>query len=210
MLKIGLTGGIASGKSTVAREFLRLGVPVMDADTIARSLTLPGTEGLERLVRELGPDILDAAGGLDRPRLRQRLFTNAGLRRRVEALLHPLILGEMRRALGRMQAPYAVAVIPLLAEVPAARSLVDRVLVVDAPEDLQLRRLMSRDGESEAAARRILAAQANRVERAALQDDMLVNTGSRRDLRSAVQRLHSFYLELAANPEQPHPGLRLP
>ena len=210
MLKIGLTGGIASGKSRVEREFAALGVPVADADALGRELTAPGGRGLGALVDALGPDILGTDGGLDRGRLRQRLFSDLELRLKVERLLHPLILKRLKAELEASRAPYALAVVPLLTEVPAARALVDRVLLVDCSEALQLSRLMSRDHVSEAAARSILAAQASRAERLKAADDILLNEGDTGVLREYVARLHGFYLELAIEGAPRRPGLRLP
>jgi len=211
MLAVGLTGGIASGKSLVEREFAALGVPVADADALSRSLTGPGGAGLEALVGSLGPDILGADGGLDRARLRQRLFDDPELRLRVERLLHPLILQGLKARLAASKAaPYALAVIPLLVEVPAARVLVDRVLLVDCSETLQLSRLMSRDHLDEASARSMIAAQATRAERLRAADDILLNEGDPGMLREYVVRLHGFYLELAAQGAPRRPGLRLP
>lgn len=193
-----LTGGIASGKSTVARAFARLGVPVIDADLIARELTEPGQAGMERLVRHLGADVLDAAGQLDRRRLRERLFAEPGLRGEVEALLHPLILAEIERRSAASDAPYVLIEVPLLAET-GGRVPGDRVLVVDCPEQEQIARLMERDGETEAGARRALAAQASRQARLALADDVLENpNGARAELADRVARLHERYLRLAA------------
>lgn len=211
MLKVGLTGGVASGKSSVAAEFARLGIPIADADVIARELTAPGQVGLVTLQGILGTGILDAAGALERGRLRQRLFADAGLRKQVEAALHPLILAELTRQLNNTEAAYCVAVVPLLVETPDARALVDRVLVVDCSEPRQLARLMSRDGESEAGARAMLAAQASRSQRLAAGDDILVNDedGLAR-LQAAALRLHAFYLELAAQRDYRRAGLRLP
>ena len=145
MLKVGLTGGIASGKSALAAEFTRLGVPVVDADTLSRELTAPGSPALTQLTALLGGPCLDSRGRLDRARLRRQLFGDANLRARVEALLHPLVIQRLRQALASCHASYAIAVIPLLVENPQARTLVDRVLVVDCPEPVQLARLMSRD-----------------------------------------------------------------
>lgn len=210
MLKIGLTGGIASGKSRVEREFATLGAPVADADAIGRDLAVKGGEGLKALVETLGPGILDADGSLDRRRLRERLFADPTLRRQVEGLLHPLILGRLKARLDGFHAPYALAVIPLLTESPASRALVDRVLVVDCSEELQLRRLMSRDGETESQARAILAAQADRTTRLKAADDILLNEGDEATLRHHVSHLHKFYLELAAAGDPRRPGLRLP
>lgn len=210
MLKVGLTGGIASGKSLVEREFAALGVPVVDADVLSRELTAPGTGGLEALVASLGSGILGADGGLDRARLRQRLFADPELRVRVERLLHPLVVQGLKARLEAAQGPYAVAVIPLLVEVPAARVLVDRVLLVDCSESLQLSRLMSRDRMDESSARSIMAAQATRAERLRAADDILLNEGDTGTLREYVARLHEFYLELAVQGAPRRPGLRLP
>jgi len=210
MLKIGLTGGIASGKSRVEQEFAALGVPAADADAIAQELTTKGEAGLRALIQGLGAGILDLDGNLDRRRLRERLFADPALRRQVEDLLHPLILGRLKARLDAFQAPYALAVIPLLIESPASRALVDRVLVVDCSEDLQLRRLMSRDGETELQARAILAAQAPRATRLEAADDILLNEGDEATLRHYVSHLHKFYLELAAAGDPRRPGLRLP
>ncbi len=210
MLKVGLTGGIASGKSRVEREFAALGVPVADADVLSRQLTTAGSSGLGALVEALGQDILGAGGSLDRGRLRQRLFADPELRLKVERLLHPLILERLRSELEASRAPYAIAVIPLLTELPAARALVDRVLLVDCSEALQLTRLMSRDHVSETEARSILAAQATRAERLRAADDILLNEGDASTLREYVARLHRFYQELAAEGAPRRPGLRLP
>ncbi len=210
MLKVGLTGGIASGKSLVEREFAALGVPVADADALGRELSAPGAAGLKALVSTLGPEILGGDGGLDRARLRQRLFADPELRLRVERLLHPLILQGLQARLEASKGPYALAVIPLLVEVPAARVLVDRVLLVDCSESLQLTRLMSRDQLDEAAARSIMAAQATRAERLRAADDILLNEDDPGTLREYVARLHGFYLELAAQGAPRRPGLRLP
>jgi len=210
MLKIGLTGGIASGKSLIEREFAALDVPVADADVIGRELTAKGGEGLKALVGALGSGILDSDGNLDRRRLRERLFADPALRRQVDGLLHPLILGRLKARLDGFHAPYALAVIPLLTESPASRALVDRVLVVDCSEELQLLRLMSRDGETESQARAILDAQAPRATRLGAADDILLNEGDEATLRHYVSHLHKFYLELAAAGDPRRPGLRLP
>lgn len=210
MLKVGLTGGIASGKSRVAAGFARHGVPVIDADAISRGVTMPGKQGLTALVQALGRGILDAQGRLDRAALRTAIFKDPGLRVRVEALLHPLIIDGLKEALDAAQGAYVVAAIPLLVEQPATRGLVDRVLVVDSPVDLQRARLMSRDGDSESQARAILAAQAPRAARLAVADDILFNAGDLAELDAAVDRLHGFYLDLAARGDFRRRGLELP
>lgn len=210
MLKIGLTGGVASGKSTVATEFARLGIPVVDADLVARELTAPGNPGLAALCAALGNEILDPQGNLDRGRMRRRLFSDEVLRNRVETLLHPLIIKELARKLDAASGPYCIAVVPLLAESSGARALVDRVLVVDCSEQLQSTRLMSRDGENEAGARAMLAAQTDRTRRLAAGDDILVNEDGLAQLQAAVQQLHAFYLEIATQQDYRRAGLRLP
>ena len=210
MLKVGLTGGIASGKSHVASLFVRLGVHVSDADRISHALTGPGQPGLVALVGALGQDLLDAGGDLDRAVLRRRIFAEPGLRSRVEGILHPLILAALEAELAAAPGPYTLAVIPLLAESVPSQALIDRVLVVDCPEALQVARLMSRDRSSEAEARAILAAQASRDARLAVADDILLNANGLAALDAAVERLHGFYRELAARGDPGRPGLRLP
>ncbi len=210
MLKIGLTGGIASGKSAAAAAFARLGVPVVDADRLSHALSAPGQPGFQALVKALGTGILDAQGQLDRAALRQRIFAESALRQQVEILLHPLILGALAAELAAAQAPYAVAVIPLLAESPASRALVDRTLVVDSPEALRVARLMLRDGDTPEQARAILAAQAPRDVRLAAADDILLNANDLATLDAAVGSLHGFYLELAASGDFSRRGKTLP
>jgi len=195
-MRIGLTGGIASGKSLVADEFAALGVPVIDTDLLAREVVQPGHPALERVAAEFGAGVLDADGALDRARLRDIVFGDALRRRRLEALLHPAIVEEMERRVAASTAPYVVLVIPLLVETGFERQ-VDRVLVVDCPEAVQIERLMARDGENAAGARRMLAAQATRRARLAAADDVIDNAGSREAVRAAVAALHERYLRLA-------------
>ena len=210
MLKVGLTGGIGSGKSAVAEAFARRGIPVVDADRISHAITAPGQPGLAALEKALGRGILDAQGRLDRASLRRRIFADTALRQRVEATLHPLIVAALGRGLAAAAGPYAVATIPLLAEVPAIQALVDRILVVDSPEELQVSRLMSRDGDTSEEAQAILAAQASRDVRLAVADDILLNANDLAALDAAVERLHGFYRELAVQGDLGRPGLRLP
>jgi len=196
-LRIGLTGGIASGKSTVAARFSELGIPVIDADQSSRSLVAPGQPGLKAVVARFGAGVLTADGELDRRALRQLIFADPRKRRDLEAILHPLIRADMERRAAQAVGPYLILAIPLLVE-GGARDQVDRILVVDADEDLQLRRLMTRDAESAEQARAILAAQANRAARLKAADDVLLNSGTVPELRQAVDRLHQSYLRLAA------------
>jgi dephospho-CoA kinase len=195
-MRIGLTGGIASGKSLVADEFAALGVPVIDTDLLAREVVQPGHPALERIAAEFGAQVLDTDGALDRGRLRDIVFGDTPRRRRLEALLHPAIVAEMDRRAVTSTAPYVLLVIPLLVETGFERQ-VDRVLVVDCPEAVQIERLMARDGESAAGARRMLAAQAPRRARLTAADDIIDNAGTREAVRAAVAALHEQYLRLA-------------
>ncbi len=197
MLRIGLTGGIASGKSTVADLFASHGAVVLDTDRIAREVVEPGKPALAALVHALGGGILAGDGSLDRAQLRRRLFADADTRRTVEEILHPAILAELGRQSGAAAGPYQLLVIPLLVEGDRA-GLVDRVLVVDCPEERQIERLMQRDGESRESAERMLAAQATRAARLAAADDLIVNDGSAGDLARRVAELDRQYRQMAA------------
>jgi dephospho-CoA kinase len=195
-LRIGLTGGVASGKSTVSQRFGELGVPVIDADVASRKVVEPGKPGLAQVVQSFGVGILDADGKLDRRVLRDLIFKDSSLRQALDAILHPLIRAEMEHEAAQSKGPYVVMAIPLLVEGGSAGKRVDRVLVVDADEPLQLQRLQARDGSSVEQARAILASQANRAARLAAADDVLLNTGTVAELRQAVDRLHGQYLQL--------------
>jgi dephospho-CoA kinase len=196
MLRVGLTGGIASGKSTVADLFAARGAAVLDTDVIAREVVEPGSHALAALVNALGGGILDAEGRLDRAFLRDRLFADAFVRREVEGILHPAIFAELERQSQTAGGPYQVFVIPLLVEAKL-QHVVDRVLVVDCPEDVQVRRLMARDGGSRDDAARILASQATREARLAAADDVIDNGGETADLPAQVDRLDRKYRRLA-------------
>jgi dephospho-CoA kinase len=197
-LRIGLTGGIASGKSTVEQRFTELGVSVINADDSARAVVAPGRPGLAAVVERFGAGILTPQGELDRRELRSLIFSDAARRKVLEAILHPLIRADMEQRASEATGPYVVLSIPLLVE-GNSRGRWDRVLVVDADESLQLARLISRDAVSEAEACATLAAQAPRAARLAAADDVLVNSGTVADLRQAVDLLHGRYLELAAD-----------
>lgn len=196
--RVGLTGGIASGKSTVADLFAALGVPVIDTDLIARDIVAPGTPGLRALVAAFGSGIVLPDGSLDRRALRSLVFADPGRRQQLESILHPLILERMEALCTTSGGPYQLLVIPLLLE-SGLENRVDRVLVVDCSEAVQRERLMVRDGESAAAADRILAAQLDRQARLAGADDVLTNTGTQDDLRRRVLALHASYLAQATN-----------
>lgn len=196
-LRIALTGGIASGKSRVADLFSALGVPVIDTDLIARQVVEPGQPALADVVETFGPGVLGADGRLDRRKLRELIFSDTTARQRLEAILHPAIRAEMERQSSAAGGPYQILVIPLLTE-GGRRDHVDRVLVVDAPESLQVERLMNRDTVTKEQAMASLAAQATRSARLAIADDVISNSGSAEELRGKVAALHEQYLHLAA------------
>ncbi|MGA2399381.1 MAG: dephospho-CoA kinase [Steroidobacteraceae bacterium] len=198
-LRIGLTGGIASGKSTVEQRFRELGIPVINADDSARAVVAPGEPGLAAVIAHFGRRLLTPEGELDRRALRSLIFADPNSRKELETLLHPLIRADMDRRVLESEGPYIVLSIPLLIE-GGARDRVDRVLLVDADESLQLERLMSRDAVSSEEARATLAAQASRAARLQGADDVIENAGTVSELRQAVDRIHHRYLELAALP----------
>ena len=198
VLLIGLTGGIGSGKSAVSRCFERLGVPVIDADQVAREVVEPGQPALAEIATAFGADLIQADGSLDRTRLRERVFADPDARRHLESILHPRIRTRMRERLAALPAdtPYAVFVIPLLFET-GQQDTVDRVLVVEAAEAVRIARVTGRDGVAEDQVRRILAAQCSAEDRAAGADDLISNEGSESELAAKVAALHEKYLVLA-------------
>ena len=195
--RVALTGGIASGKSTVANLFADLGVPVIDTDVIAREVVEPGQPALAKIVETFGRDVLDAEGRLDRRRMRERIFADPDARRRLEGIVHPAIRAEMEHQSRAAGGAYQILVIPLLTE-GKRRDQVDRVLLVDVPEELQVERLMRRDGVTREKAQASLNAQATRADRLAMADDVVQNTGRMDDLRAAIAGLHQKYRSLAA------------
>ena len=199
MLVIGLTGGIGSGKSTVAEMFAALGVPVIDMDHIARQIVEPGQPALTQITREFGTRILDNKGQLNRRKLRELVFATKDKRRRLEAILHPLIRQETKRQLAELDTLYCIVVIPLLIE-SNQRSLVDRILVVDVPETLQISRTMQRDGVSAFEVQEILSAQVDRNSRLAAADDVIDNSTDVEHLRIRVAELDQQYRRLASKP----------
>ena len=194
--RIGLTGVIASGKSTVADLFGALEVPVIDTDKIAREVVEPGQPPLEKLVERFGTGILTPDGHLDRPKLREIVFSDPKARADLEALTHPAIGSAVEAMAAAAGGPYQILVIPLLVEKGLGKRL-DRVLVVDCPETLQLQRLQARDGSSPAQAQAILDAQASRTARLKAADDVIRNESDVAALRQQVEALHRRYLELA-------------
>jgi dephospho-CoA kinase len=196
IFRVALTGGIASGKSTVAARFAELGVVVIDADVLAREVVAPGSDGLADIQTHFGSGILTPDGHLDRAAMRALIFKNNALKQKLEAILHPRIGALLAQRSAASGGPYQVFEIPLYAET-GGRIETDRVLVVDCDESVQIERLMTRDGESEAGARRILAAQATRTGRLAVADDVIINNGDRDALAQQVARLHALYSDLA-------------
>ena len=197
---LGLTGGIGSGKSAVVEEFGRLGVHWVDADHAARWVVEPGRPALASIVQRFGETVLAQDGSLDRAALRGLIFRDAAQRKWLEELLHPLIRQEIAAYLAQASSPYAIMVSPLLVESGQYRQ-VDRVLVVDVPEALQVERASRRDQSSEAQIRAIVEAQASREERLRHADDVLINDRDRGWLRQEVERLHNFYLTLRGGQE---------
>jgi len=195
---VALTGGIAAGKSAVTRRFAALGVPVHDADVAAREVIAPGSEGLAAVVAAFGDEVLDAEGGLDRPAMRRRVFADPAARHRLEAIIHPRVRHWLHERALADTTPYCLLAIPLLVENIAHYRWVDRILLVDAPVEQQLARLIARDAIDEALARRMLAQQARREERLAPAHDVIDNSGDEDALDAAVLALHQRYLALAA------------
>lgn len=196
-LVVGVTGGIGSGKTVVAQAFAELGVEVIDTDQIAHELTAPGQPAVREIATRFGTQVLTAEGALDRAALRRAVFSDPNARHRLEALLHPLIAQQVVHRLALVGGPYVILVVPLLVETGGYEGIVDRVLVVDSPEDVQVTRVMRRNGLSPNEVEPILRAQASRQQRLARADDVLTNDGDLDTLRSGVQRLHRDYLALA-------------
>lgn len=195
---VGLTGGIGSGKSVVARLFAERGVDIVDTDQIARGLTVAGGAAMPAVLAEFGADFADEHGALDRARMRALVFSEPAAKARLEAILHPMIRDAVYAASLLGTAPYVIFDIPLLVESGTWRSRLQRVLVVDCPEELQLVRVMQRNGLPEAQVKAIMAAQVPRQVRLAAADDIVDNGGALAALAPQVDRLHALYAESAA------------
>jgi dephospho-CoA kinase len=193
---VGLTGGIGSGKSAAADEFARLGAAVVDTDAIAHELTAAGGPAVPEIARIFGQDFV-REGKMDRQRMREHVFSDPAAKKALEGLLHPLIRAESSRRIAAATAPYVVHVVPLLIESPDYRRRVDRVLVVDVPEETQVARVRSRSQLSDEQVRAIIRAQAPREARLAAADDVIDNGGTRDALLKQVAVLHQKYLQLA-------------
>ena len=199
---VAITGGVASGKSTVDALFRTRGVVVADADIAARDAVAPGSDGLAEVVAEFGTGVLDATGQLDRPAMRRRVFADADARKRLEGIIHPRVRELLHGACEKADSPYAIAAVPLLAEGGGRKAYpwLQRILVVDVPEAVQLQRLLRRDGIDELLARRMIEVQATRRQRLAIADDVLVNDGGLDGLGDKVAALDRLYRGLAAPP----------
>lgn len=195
---VALTGGVAAGKSAVARRFEALGVGVYDADTAARAVVAPGETALAEIEFVFGATALNADGSLDRRAMRERVFADPDARRTLERIVHPRVRAWLRRRVGMDRGPYCILAIPLLVETRSQYDWVDRVLLVDAPEVLQIERLMQRDGSTRETAQRMLDAQSSREQRHAIADDVIVNDGEESALDAGVAALHARYLAFAA------------
>lgn len=193
---VGLTGGVASGKSTVATTFRALGVPVCDADQVARDVVVPGSPALQRIFAHFGSQYRAHDGSLDRRQLRERVFSDTNALRELEAITHPAIRRELQNWRDAQQGPYCILDVAILFE-SGFDKLVDRSLVIDCPEDVQVARLIARDHTDEESARRILANQMPRPQRLAQATDVIRNTGTPDALAEAVAEAHSRYLAWA-------------
>ena len=196
--RIGLTGGIGSGKSTVATLFADCGATVIDSDAISHRLTQPGGAAIVAIRAAFGDDYIAADGALDRARMRQRVFSDPTAKLQLEAILHPLIRTQMLAQVGASTAPYLLLVVPLLFEAAGYLDLVQRTLVVDCAEALQVTRAMQRGGLDEQTVRAIMATQMPRAERLRRADEFIKNNGSSDDLRRQVEQLHRRYLAISA------------
>ncbi len=196
---VGLTGGIGSGKSAVAAMLAQRGAGVIDTDAIAHAITAAGGAAIPAIAAAFGEEYLNPQGALDRAKMRVRVFADEQARRQLEAILHPMIRERVDAELQRLAPlhPFLVLVVPLLIETGAYRDQIDRVLVVDCPEALQIARVQARSGLAEEQVRAILAAQASRVQRLAAADDVIANTGTLAELETAVDALFQHYLRLA-------------
>lgn len=208
-LVVGLTGGIASGKSVVASSFERLGVDVIDADRVAREIVEPGQPALEEIRQRFGDEVIDGEGCLKRRHMREIIFDDEEARRDLEAITHPRIREALVEKIKATNSEYCIVVVPLLIK-SGMSDLVERILVVDAPESVQIERLTSRDDIDETLARKMIAAQETRTHRLEAADDVLVNTGPYKDIADLAAALHSGYSRLARGEVEHLPPMHLP
>jgi dephospho-CoA kinase len=195
MLKIGLTGGIGSGKTTASNLFLELGIPVIDADKISHSLVKKDQPALSEIEKTFGSAIINPDGSLDRDRLRDIVFSNSDKKKLLESILHPLVYKEIRRQIETLDSPYVILSIPLLLET-GMQHLVDRVLVIDCPVETQIKRVKQRNRITEEKIRSIINAQIPRTQRITAANDIIDNSGSASKLAEQIKKLHNLYLSL--------------
>jgi dephospho-CoA kinase len=200
MLVVGLTGGIGCGKSTVSRRFSELGVPVIDADDIARKLVEPGSPALDEIAERLGAEYIDASGRLNRSALRERIFDDPEARATLEHILHPRVRAEIQTRAAKIDATYCLVAVPLLIE-SGMQDLVDRVLVVDCDPDQQVARVAARDTVPAEQIRAILAAQLPREQRLAAADDVIDNSGTPEALFLRIEDLDAQYRRIGTTPD---------
>ncbi|WP_292978707.1 dephospho-CoA kinase [Nitrosomonas sp.] len=200
-LIIGLTGGIGSGKTKAADIFKQLGAGIIDADQIAHELTRPDGKAIDPIRKMFGDGVIGEDGSMNRVAMRKLAFSDTTARHKLESILHPLIYQETQRQLSRIQSEYAVLVVPLLLETGNYLQLINRILVIDCPESLQISRAMQRSKLSEQAVRDVMAIQCARDERLAQANDVIVNDSSEEHLQQQVQKLHQIYLDFARKPD---------
>ena len=201
MLAVGITGGIGSGKSAAADRFSELGVPIIDADVIARQIVEPGRPACRKVIDAFGDEVASDDGGLNRAKLRKIIFSEPEKKTLLENILHPEIHAEILRQIAELSTPYTIVVIPLLAESKRQYPL-DRILVIDAPAEFQVSRVSARDDQSESEVKRVIQLQSSRPDRLAIADDVIENTGSLQSLRNSVDALHEKYLAIARGSNQ--------
>lgn len=200
MFSIGLTGGIGCGKTTVSDLFAARGAAIIDTDQIAHQLTTPNGLAIQAIVAEFGPDFLGPDGAMDRAKMRALVFSDAAAKKRLEAILHPLINSQTQFAASQAQGDYLIFVVPLLVESGKWKTRVARILVIDCPEPLQIARVMQRSGLLASQVEAIMATQVPRSVRVAAADDIIINDGDSAALVPQVERLHAMYRDLAAAP----------
>jgi dephospho-CoA kinase len=205
-LVVGLTGGIGSGKSSVGHAFESHGVRVIDADVISRALTAPGGGAIDSIRKTFGDTAIDAAGALDRAKMRALIFSDSDARRKLEAILHPMIRNECDRLVATAESPYVILMIPLLVESGAPRKRCHLIAVVDCPEQVQIERVMRRDGLSRTEVEAIMKSQATRTLRLSHADDVIDNSGPPSAIAAPVAILHKKYEQLAASIAWGAPG----
>lgn len=206
MLRVGLTGGIASGKTTACSIFSELGVPVIDADTISHQLVARGKPALEEIKKSFGNTILNKSGELDRDIMRNIIFNNRKARKKLENILHPLVYREIEKMVNKLTNPYCIICIPLLLETKWGDK-VDRILVIDVPENIQVERAALRDRNNNMDIQKIIHTQVSRQDRLEAADDIIINDGDIENLRNRINELNDKYNNLSAVSKSNYTGI---